>query len=82
MFRVCTFLKRMEKQKNLDIVLHEVNNLLEILRSKFYNYILQVHKTAGNYAVRYELGRYPKIIDVICKVINTMLISVIGRIVQ
>ena len=49
-------------------MLKDVNILMEKLHSKICKQILMVNRKASNYAVRYELGRYPFIVDIICSV--------------
>jgi hypothetical protein len=64
------FFKFLNNQNILKIILLVVKNVLEKLHSKVCKYILQLHKRAENYAVRCELGRYPLMVDVICRMLK------------
>jgi exonuclease III len=51
-------------------MLTDFNVLMEKLHSRYCKLILRVNKNANNYAVRCELGRYPLIIEVMCKLLK------------
>ena len=50
----------------------------EKLSTKFYKYILGVHKRATNLAVNGDLGRTPYFIDIICTILKYLKRSRLG----
>ena len=59
-----------QKGVTLASIMKDVTSYAEKLHSKVCKYVLQINKNASNYAVRCELGRYPLIIDIICKILK------------
>jgi hypothetical protein len=55
---------------NVRYTLEDVNNMFEKLHIKMCKQTLQVNRRASNYAVRFELGRLPMIVNVICNVLK------------
>jgi hypothetical protein len=55
---------------SLECMLRNVNVLIEKLHSKFCKLVLHVHRTASNYGVRCDLGRYPLFISIVCRVLK------------
>lgn len=45
-------------------------HLIEKLHSKFCKYTLGLHKNSNNYGVRLELGRFPLLTNIICRVLK------------
>jgi exonuclease III len=64
------YLYKMNKTFSVSSVLEDTTTYTEKLHSKFCRLVLQIKKNACNYAVRCELGRYPIVIDIICKVLK------------
>lgn len=56
--------------QSLHNIIQNVTTLMEKVHSKMCKYILQVHKSASNYAVRCELGRLPLFINVACRILK------------
>jgi hypothetical protein len=51
-------------------MLKDVTGLIEKFNSKVCIQILHVHKRTSNYAVRFELGRLPLFVNIICRVLK------------
>jgi exonuclease III len=62
--------KTQNNEINLNYVLEDVKSMVEKLHIRTCKQILQVNKHASNYAVRFELGRVPLAVNIICKVLN------------
>ena len=65
------YLYKLTNDDNLIIrMLTDFTSLIQKLHSKVSKQILHVNKNANTYAIRCELGRYPLIIEVFCKLIK------------
>lgn len=58
------------QNNSLPSMLQNVTTLIEKLHSKFCKHVLLVNRKASNYAVRWELGRYPLFINIVCSVLK------------
>ena len=62
--------KSIYQHNSIQNALNDVAGLIEKLHSKFCKQVLRVHKRTSNFAVRFELGRLPLFVNIVCRILK------------